>query len=376
MIFVRYIFTSEERIEAAKKLIESDIKTRLAFKYLAESFMNTEPPSVTYHKSPAVSGNPHDYFSEGTYWWPDENNPGGPYIRRDGEVNPDNFGYHLNDLGTLSDAVCVLCQAGLLLGDKKYYDKAVSFIRTWFLDAETMMNPHLEYSQAIRGICDGRAIGIIDTVRFIKLIYGADILDKTGLYPGEISGLKSWFDKYIHWLNTSGKGVEEKNYFNNHANWWNTQVATYSAFVGNEELLSECFNRYLNIIIPNQTDENGVFTDEITRTLSYTYTMYNITACALICEIAHFRGIDLWNATAPNGNSLKKCVEFFKPYYENPFLWKYTQLKADGCFAESLPMKLAEIRYEDSELADINRKRREQSAPFSQISYIGMIDFI
>ena len=34
---------------------------------------------------------PHDYFSEGDYWWPDPKNPGGPYIRRDGFSNPANF---------------------------------------------------------------------------------------------------------------------------------------------------------------------------------------------------------------------------------------------------------------------------------------------
>ena len=184
-----YIFVDKERLECAKQLVQSDVRVRYELKELAEKYMNTDLLSVTFHKSPAVSGNPHDYFSEGTYWWPDEKNPGGPYIRRDGEVNPNVFVHHLNDIKTLCDAVCILCQAGLFLDDKKYYKKAVDFIRVWFLDEQTKMNPHLEYSQAIRGICDGRGIGIIDTTCFVKLIYGADILDKTGFFEQEIAEL-------------------------------------------------------------------------------------------------------------------------------------------------------------------------------------------
>src|SRR5678815_298813 len=36
------------------------------------------------------SGDKHDYMSLSPYWWPDKSKPDGkPFIRKDGEVNPD-----------------------------------------------------------------------------------------------------------------------------------------------------------------------------------------------------------------------------------------------------------------------------------------------
>ncbi|MGI6279827.1 MAG: alginate lyase family protein [Acutalibacteraceae bacterium] len=371
-----YIFTSKKRIAAVKELVKTDRRLKRELEDLAEEYMKTTPLSVTFHKSPAASGNPHDYFSEGTYWWPDEKNPNGPYIRRDGEVNPNVFKHHLEDMGRLSNAVCALSQAGLFLGKTEYYKKAVELIKVWFLDEETKMSPHLQYAQAIRGVCNGRGIGIIDTVKLIKVVNGANIIEEAGLYTTEISLLKEWFRQYTHWLNTSENGLEEKNYFNNHANWWNTQVAAYCAFTGDEMLLNECFEKYKTDILVNQVDSEGKFIDEITRTRSYTYSIYNMTACAIICEIAYHKGIDLWGFEASNGNSLKKCIEFFKPFYDNPFLWEYRQINDHGAYGEKLPFRLAAERYNDEELKKINEKRRKDFIPCSQITEMGILDLI
>ena len=52
---------------------------------LCDAEVNQLPPS----------GDKHDYMSVGPYWWPDPSKPDGlPYIRRDGEVNPE---YHSAD---------------------------------------------------------------------------------------------------------------------------------------------------------------------------------------------------------------------------------------------------------------------------------------
>ena len=82
------------------------------------------------------------------------------------------------------------------------------------------------------------------------------------------------------------------------------------------------------------------------------------------------------NYEAENGNSFKKCVEFFKPYYDNPFIWKYEQIGDTGAYGEELPMRLAAMRFGDKELEAINKKRRKDYIPCSQISKIGLIDLI
>ncbi len=370
------IFITEERIKEIQLQVNCDEFLKAELTKKAESQLGISPLSVTYSKSPAVTGNPHDFYSEGPYWWPDPQNPQGPYIKRDGEFNPDRFNKHMEDMVTMCDAVSVLCQAGLYLDKREYLDKAAQLIDVWFIDEETCVTPHMECGQAIRGVCDGRGIGIIDTTNYIRVVYGADILERAGGYEETVSGLKKWFSKYIHWLNTSEKGLEEKNFFNNHSNWWNTQVAVFSAFAGDDAMVEECFESYRKRILSEQTDTEGKFTDEITRTRSYHYTLYNMDACVLIAEVAHHRGVDLWNYETIDGKSLKKCVDFFKPFYKNPFLWQYPEINAEGCHLEKMSMKLASLRFDDKETEVINQNRRKHIVPCSQMCFLGIMDLI
>ncbi len=370
------IFITEERIKEIQNKVNSDNCLKCELARLAEEKLKLAPVSVTYHESPGATGNPHDFYSEGPYWWPNPENPDGPYIKRDGEFNPDRFNAHMEDMVTMSDAVSILCQAGLYLGKREYFDKAAELIKVWFVDEETKVNPHMECGQAIRGVCDGRGIGIIDTSNYIRVVYGADILQRAGGYEDVICGLKEWFSQYIMWLTTSEKGLEEKNFFNNHSNWWNTQVAVFSAFTENEKQLEECFDSYRNRILSQQTDTEGKFTDEITRTRSYHYTLYNMDACVLIAEVAYHKGVDLWNYETSDGKSLKKCVEFFKPFYKNPFLWTYPEINAENCHFEKMAMKLAAIRYDDKEIEDMNVKRRKHIKECSQMCFLGILDLI
>jgi hypothetical protein len=68
----------------------------------AERYMAEQPVTITASTSPRSPGGPHDYFSEGDYWWPDPAHPGGPYIQRDGFSNPANFNAHREALIRLS----------------------------------------------------------------------------------------------------------------------------------------------------------------------------------------------------------------------------------------------------------------------------------
>ena len=186
--------------------------------------------------------------------------------------------------------------------------------------------------------------------------------------------LKKWFADYSLWLQTSKNGLEEKEHPNNHSNWWNTQLASFSAFAGDENILQYCFKRFINHIIPNQTANDGSFTDEISRTRSYHYEIYNLDASALICEIAFHRGVDLWNEACSDGRGMKKCVEFFKPYYENPFLWQHEQIAPDCLCGEVYPMKIAQMRLNDAELKIINENRRKNIIPCALRCHLGILD--
>src|SRR6266508_4170435 len=105
----------------------------------ANQYLTEAPITITASHSPRSAGGLHDFFSEGDYWWPDPQNPDGPYIQRDGMSNPNNFNDHRRYLMRLSVQVPALTAAWKLTGDRRYADRAAKHLRAWFVDPATRM---------------------------------------------------------------------------------------------------------------------------------------------------------------------------------------------------------------------------------------------
>ncbi|HAY76168.1 MAG TPA: alginate lyase, partial [Opitutae bacterium] len=60
----------------------------------AKTYLSEKPRTVTADRCERSEGDAHDFYSEGDYWWPNPEDPDGPYVRRDGETNPANFIAH------------------------------------------------------------------------------------------------------------------------------------------------------------------------------------------------------------------------------------------------------------------------------------------
>src|SRR5262249_18310823 len=99
------------------------------------------PFSVTQKTVTPPSGDKHDYMSQAPYFWPDPSKPNGlPYIRRDGERNPELKKISDHDqLGRLGEDSRDLALAWYLTGKPAYADRAALLIRTWFLSPATRM---------------------------------------------------------------------------------------------------------------------------------------------------------------------------------------------------------------------------------------------
>ena len=66
----------------------------------AEAALDSVPVTVTATRAERSAGGIHDFYSEGDYWWANPQDPEGPFVRRDGETNPDNFTEGLFSNGT------------------------------------------------------------------------------------------------------------------------------------------------------------------------------------------------------------------------------------------------------------------------------------
>lgn len=153
--------------------------------------LQEEPVTITSFVAERSAGDIHDFYSEGDYWWPDTLNSDGPYVRRDGQSNPDNFVAHRHDMIRFSSIVGNLTSAYLLTKDEKYAEAAMKHVRAWFLNEETLMHPSLLYAQAIKGVATGRGIGVIDTVHLMEVAQSLRKLEEAGVLSEEdIRGTK------------------------------------------------------------------------------------------------------------------------------------------------------------------------------------------
>lgn len=281
----------------------------------ANRYLKEKPITITASRSPRSAGGEHDFFSEGDYWWPDPNNPDGPYIRRDGMTNPDNFVEHRRALMRLSVQVPALVAAWKITSKRVYADKAAEHLRAWFIDEKTRMNPSLNYAQAIKGRFTGRGIGIIDTIHLVEAARAAEVLEQSnGIAPADLAGVKRWFTDYLQWMTTHRYGLDEREAKNNHGTCWVMQVAAYARLTGNNELLEYCRTRFRTVLVPNQIEKDGSFPQELRRTKPYGYSLFNLEAMTTIAQILSTPQDNLWAFETADGRGLKRAMEFMVPY--------------------------------------------------------------
>lgn len=286
--------------------------------------LTQQPVTVTAQTCPRSAGGPHDFYSEGDYWWPNPANPGGPYIQKDGLTNPQNFTAHRLAMIRFSRIIGALASAYRLTHNEKYVRHALLHLKAWFFNPETMMNPNLQYAQAIKGVATGRGIGIIDTIQLMEVIQGLTVMEGShNIDETTLQGIKGWVANYLTWLSTHPYGKDEMNAKNNHGTCWVMQVACFAKFTGNTALLTFCSNRYKTVLLPEQMAADGSFPLELKRTKPYGYSIFNLDAMAAICQILSTKTDDLWNYETPDGRSIKKGIAFLYPYLKDKGTWPY-----------------------------------------------------
>lgn len=303
----------------------------------ADEFLREKPITITEFSSPRSAGGKHDYFSEGDYWWPDVNNPTGPYIQKDGMTNPDNFVEHRRVMVRLSIHSATLTAAYKVTSDIKYAMHAIKHLKAWFVDSLTRMNPSLLYAQAIKGRFTGRGIGIIDTIHLIEVAQSIMILEKSKLISEEdLNAIKNWFKEYLLWLTTHQYGIDEMNAKNNHGTCWVMQVAMFSKLVNDVDKMNFCRKRFKEVILPGQMASDGSFPLELKRTKPYNYSLFNLDAMAAICQILSTKEDNLWDFSLTDGRNIKKGIEFMFPFIKDKQDWTYPQ---DVMFYEYYPVR-------------------------------------
>jgi len=309
----------------------------------ANAYLERQPQTITAFPAARSAGGPHDFFSEGDYWWPNPADPGGPYIRRDGESNPQNFVEHRRALIRLSVEVPALAAAWSLTGRAQYAEHARRHLRAWFIAPESRMNPSLQYAQAIHGITTGRGTGVIDTIHLVEVARAVEVLRLGGAVPAaEFVEIQHWFREYTRWLVTSPNGREERDAKNNHGTCWVMQVAAFARLTGDRAQEQMCRTRFKTVLVPTQLAADGSFPLELARTKPYSYSLFNLDAMATICQILSTASDNLWTFSLPDGRGMGRALAFMAPYIRDKSRWPYAR---DVEYDDEWPMRQASLLF-------------------------------
>jgi len=286
-------------------------------------------PSVVQKVHPAPSGDPHDYHSIAPYSWPNPNQPDGkPWITRDGETNPEFYAYDNQRLETLCTAVQRLSVHASVTAAPDDARRAGLFLRTWFVDPATRMNPHLTYAQAVPGVRTGGAGGIIDTTSLVFLFDAVEHLPFSADWTAEhLAAVRAWTGSYVDWLMESAPGKQEAAAENNHGTWFDAQLACFALFAGRPEIARRQIEQHARTRIAKQIEPDGRQPQELRRTLALTYSTYNLLAFACLARAAQKVEIDLWNWRSEDGRSLRGAVNWLLPYYRGERTWTHPQIR-------------------------------------------------
>ncbi len=261
---------------------------------------------------PGVKAGANEYVSYAIYYWPDPANPGGPYKPIDGKKNAALIeNGDLQRLAAMLRTVRVLGNAYAKTHDSRVAYRAGLWLRHWFIDPKTSMQPHLAYSQIRPGRdTAGLGGGIIDMANLPETLRAIAGLQRSpALTQKEWATFDTWLRAYGRWLADSPAGRHEHKSSNNHYLYYMAQRAAIAHYLGDSRetraCLEEARSRMGDHIAPDGSQPH-----ETKRAQGGSYSLYAINAWFLLAELGEANDVDYWNHRAPNGASLAKAYSY------------------------------------------------------------------
>lgn len=299
------------------------------YEQMATKIMKEKAPTVISKVLPP-SNDKRDYVSLSRYWWPDSTKANGlPYIRHDGKVNPE-----INDYASeksmvrMSNAVDCLSMLYYVTGKKEYAENCARYLRAWFTDSITGMNPNLTYSQIIPGRTNLRGTGILSARHFCRALCMSALLDSySGWTQTDRDKLNQWGKAFLYWMENSTQGQMEHHSKNNHGIWYDVTHMELLSFLGEKVRLKEVLHQDLMTKLDKQIATDGSLPEELARTLSFHYSTFVCEAIMQAAFMAQEVGDDLWTMKSASGKSMTDVMRYMYPYFKNPQTWNHKQIK-------------------------------------------------
>jgi hypothetical protein len=316
----------------------------------AEKALKWQVGFVTSKDGLPPSGDKHDYMSQAPYFWPNPKTPNGlPYIRKDGERNPEIRKFPDHELmDKMAATVEQLALGYYFTHDDRYAAKIREILRGWFVEPATRMNPNLQFAQAVPGQNDGRGTGILESRALTKVVDGIGLIEASASWTDkDQKSVEAWFKEYLDWMTTSKNGKAEAAAKNNHGTWYDIQVASFALFVGRNDLAKKVLLE-AEPRIASQIDPDGKQPLELARTKSWSYSTMNLDGLLDLARLGESVGVDLWNFRSKEGGGIRKAIEFLYPFTTGK-KWEYQQIEPMDKETLYRSMRRAAKKYTDAD---------------------------
>lgn len=266
-----------------------------------------------------------DYVSLSIYFWPNPDTKDGlPYVGKDGITNPESKLYDLQNFKTTVYNIKVLAIACHLTGNRDYANRAVTVLRTWFLDKDTGMNPDFDYAQIVPGKNDnkGNVYGVIETYSLNDVIQSVELLHNDNMISSDDYGnIKLWFMQFLNWCLTSDHGKEAFDLKNNIGTAYDVTVARVALFVGRKDVAENIFKQFESKRINNKILSDGRQPEELTRTNSFGYSIANLN---YLLDME--RLLKQYNYKLIGKKKIQKALNWLDTNYEERNTYTYKQI--------------------------------------------------
>ena len=322
----KHLLATRQRIRNGDKSLEPALAQ---LRRDVQKALSTASQSVVNKDAAPPSGDKHDYMSQAPYFWPNPKTADHlPYIRRDGERNPEinKFPDH-QSMDKMVSAVETLALAYYFDNDEASATRAAQLLRAWFSDSATRMNPNLQYAQAIPGVNTGRGIGLIETRGLTRVVDAIGLLAGSKAWSeSDQRNLEDWFSKFLQWMLDSKNGREEAAAKNNHGTYYDLQVSSFALFVGKKDLAARILETAKEKRMARQIEPDGRQPLELVRTKAWSYSVGNLDGLTLLANIGERVGVDLWSYRTADGRSIRRAFDYLAPFAFGEKKWPDQQI--------------------------------------------------
>src|SRR5579885_1445002 len=271
-----------------------------------------------------------------------------PYSQHDGKHNPE------ADRGIDAPAWGHMCSNAETLGlayyfthQEAYAEHAALLIRTWFLNPATRMNPNVNFGQYVPGVNEGRGTGLISFRAFTNVCNTLGLIAGSPAWTADDdTAFRAWLADYYTWLTTSRNGRDEAHATNNHGSWYDVQAAEIALFLGKTDAAKKILTDALEKRLATQIMPDGSEPEELRRTKSLGYSLFNVQALCNLSVLAEHVDVDWWGFSTKDGRSLRAALRYLAPYADPAKPWIKNDLVASGR-AGLLPLFAEALRHGD-----------------------------